>query len=102
MNGSFNSIRRQAVKQGLANILGASGAASVIVNFSLDAYEDNPAAFHRNLYDLFKDPGTEVLEKSIIMELYSQLGDRFESHGNFDYAAQMDFAKKIYLIKAVK
>lgn len=95
-DGTFNSIRRQAIRQGLSNVLGASGATATIINFGLDAYEDNPAAFHNSLHSLFKVPGTEILEKSIVKEIYAQMGERFNSSESFDYVTQMNFAKKLY------
>lgn len=101
-NATFNSIRREAIRQGLSDILGLSGATSVIINFNLDAYEDSPASFHNSLYSLFKVPGTEVLEKSIIKELYGLMGEHFDSSGTFDFGTQMNFAKKLYNAKATQ
>jgi hypothetical protein len=100
--GSFKLIKQNAVKQGLSNILGVSGAVAVIVNFNLDAYDDNPVAFHKSLYSGFKSPATEILEKSIIKELYGQMGERFEFTSAFDFAATLNSAKDLFNIKKVQ
>ncbi len=100
--GSFRSINQRAIKEGLSNVLGSSGAVAVIINFHLDAYEEDPRAFHKALSSVFKLQA-EILEKSIVKELYSQMGEHFsESYGaSFDFASHMNFARQLFSAKVV-
>jgi len=99
-NGSFKSITQKAIKQGLSNVLGSSGAVSVMVNFNLEAHEDDPIAFHNTLSSVFKAQA-EILEKSIVKELYALMGERFQSSPVFDFSNQMNFAKQLHRAKLV-
>lgn len=92
--GGIRWAQQNAIKQGLSNILGLKGAVSMIINFNLDAYEDDPVAFHNVLFSVFQER-SEVLEKAIIKELYGLIGEHFESPSDFDYATQMDLAKEL-------
>ncbi len=91
--GSLTWACQTAVKQGLSNILGVNGAVALIINFNLDAYEDDPVAFHKVLFSVFKDK-TVILEKSIVKEFYELMNERFQSTFAFDFAAQMKLAKE--------
>ncbi|MDH2899691.1 MAG: hypothetical protein PXY39_01845 [archaeon] len=99
--GSLKWAQQNAVKQGLSNILGLSGAVSIIINFNLDAYEDDPAALHKLLVSAFKDHAV-ILEKSIMKEFYSLIGEPFESALVFDFATQLNSAKQLFEAKLVK
>jgi hypothetical protein len=92
--GTLKWAQQNAVKQGLSNILGQSGAVSMIINFNLDTYEDDPVGFHKIMVKVFKDRAV-ILEKAIIKELYSLLGEPYESSFDFDYAAQLNRAKQL-------
>jgi hypothetical protein len=96
--GSIAWARQNAIKQGLSNILGLSGAVSMIINFNLDAYEDDPSAFHNVLSSVFKGKA-EILEKSILKEFYESMNERFQSTFDFDFVAQMDAAEKLFQSK---
>ena len=99
--GSFKSINHQAIKEGLSNVIGSSGAVAVIINFHLDVYEDDPFAFHKALTSVFRLQA-EILEKSIVKELYSKMGERFETSSVFDFATHMDFLKQLFRAKVVQ
>lgn len=99
---SFKTVREKAIKQGLANILGESGAMSVIFNFKLNAYENDPIAFHNSLLGVFKETATKLLEKAIIKELFAQMGQSFDSSSSFDFATHMNFAKQLFVARMVQ
>lgn len=67
-------------------------------NLNLGTVEDDPIVFHNTLSSVFKLKSV-ILEKSIAKELFSQLGERFESTSDFNYTTQMDTAKKLYSAK---
>jgi hypothetical protein len=96
--GSLTWACQTAVKQGLTNILGLNGAVALIINFSLDAYEDDPAAFHNVLFSVFNSK-TEILEKAIVKEFYELMNDRFQQTFVFDFATQMKVAKEKFTEK---
>jgi hypothetical protein len=97
---SFSLLRQDAIKNGLSNILGQSGAVAVIINFNLDTAEDDPKSFHVKLSSVFRHQA-EILEKAIIKELYSRLGEVFHSSESFDFATHMNFAKQLFSAKTV-
>jgi hypothetical protein len=99
--GSLKWAQQNAVKQGLTNILGQSGAVSMIINFNLDAYEDDPVAFHKQLLSVFKTRAV-ILEKAIVKELYALIGEPFENIFDFDFATQIDRAKQLFKAKKVE
>jgi hypothetical protein len=99
--GGLKWARHNAIKQGLSNILGTHGAVSIIINFNLDAYEDDPEAFHKVLSTVFQSRA-EVLEKAIIKELYGLMGQHFESPSAFDFATQMNLANEHLSAKEVQ
>ncbi len=100
--GSFKSIRQNAIKQGLTNVLGSTGAVAVIINFNLESYEDDPVAFHNSLFSVFKEPATQIMEKAIVKEVFGQMGEHFESSGAFDFPTHMNFAKQLFRARVVQ
>jgi hypothetical protein len=99
--GSLKWAQQNAVKQGLSNILGQSGAISLIINFNLDAYEDDPIGFHKLLVSVFKDRAV-ILEKAVVKEFYSLIGEPFETVFDFDFATQLNRAKQVLKAKSEK
>jgi hypothetical protein len=97
--GSLKWALQNAIKQGLSNILGQSGAISLIINFNLDAYEDDPAGFHRLMVSIFKDRAV-ILEKAVVKEFYALIGEPYETTFDFDYAGQLKRAKQLLEAKS--
>ena len=70
-----------------------------MINFNLDAYEQDPVAFHSVLFSVFKGQ-SEILEKAIVKEFYSLMGEHYQTTSDvFDFASQMNLAKKLFRVK---
>lgn len=96
--GSFSQIMNQSIVDGLANVIGKSGAQSVIINFHLGDSIMDPTTFHNAMVSAFQESGADLLEKAILKELYQKIGERFEpAFKPFNFTKEFESAKNLFL-----
>ncbi len=99
-SNSFKAVEQKAIKQGLSNVLGLSSAISVMINFSLDELIDDLPAFHKTLHGLFGSPATEILEREIVKQIFTMLGEAYVAPRSFKFVSAVEQARKIFGSKA--
>jgi hypothetical protein len=95
-SNSFKAVEQKAIKQALSDALGLSTAVSLIINFSLDELIDDLPAFHKKLHGLFGSPATEILERQIVKQIFSQLDETYVAPRSFNFVSAVEQARKIF------
>jgi hypothetical protein len=90
----FTAVLREAVTVGLVEVLGSAGARAAMFYIDL-ADPANVKKIHSGLVRVF-GAGTASLESSILRELFSRIGRRFEPEGGRTFADYVLEAKRLF------
>ena len=90
----FPAILREAITTGLVEVLGSAGAKAAFYYLDLSNTED-ARQVHAGLVEVFGS-GARALEVSVLRELYSRLGARFEPEGGRTFADYVLYAKRLH------
>ena len=94
MAGTFQMLFNQAVTMGLTDVLGATGARAAFFHLGLSDSSDAKKV-HEGLVHFFGS-GTQALEASILRELYSRLGSRFDPGVSMTFSGFVNEARKLH------
>ena len=98
---SFTKIYDESIRVGLTSIIGSSGAQAIYTNLNLQLCLDNPDDFHKSLFSLFKEYGTGLLEKAILKQLSSKIGENFDENAPFEYKVCLNRSKQFFNTKKI-
>ncbi len=85
--------------EGMRGIIGESGTQAVIINWKLEDCMDRPHEFHERLYSVLKEPGTGVIERSIVKELYRAIGEHYRASEQVNFEDSIHLARRLFLTK---
>lgn len=90
---SFQAKLHAAITRGLSEVLGDAGAKATSFHLGLTP-TSTAAAVHDGLVKIFGS-GTQALELSILRELYSAVGSKFEPEESKTFVGYVTEAKRV-------
>lgn len=94
----FPDLLRECIHDGVEGVLGWGGMQVLLYHFQLDQYWEKPREFHINLHFAL-GPGSVVLEKMIVKELFRRLNVPYAERDGFDFERYVNYAQEIFAAK---
>ncbi len=84
---AFESVLRNSMTSALRNVLGEGGMNAVLFHTGLNKTNDIQV-IHEKLSSLF-GPGTPVLERAIVKELFAEIKIPYHESNQFDFSEEL-------------
>jgi len=94
---NFARILNNSIIEGMTNVLGKSGAESIMINWKLQDCMDKPSVFHNRLFSVLKEPGTGVIERAIVKDLFRAIEERYHESEEAGFENSIHLARRLFL-----
>jgi hypothetical protein len=96
---SFSQMMSQSIEDGLGNVIGKTGSQAVMINFGLKDKAVDPEAFHKAMVNALREHSAKLLERSIIIECYRKLGERYDPPSSFEFTREFNIVRDMFMKK---
>ncbi len=95
----FDELFQSSVRDALSHVLGEDVFQAFIYLSRLDMSSATPKDVHEHLLPIFKDRGTQILEKIILRDLYNRIDRPYREKDVFDFVESIEDAKRVFTHK---